>query len=403
MTEKLYLQDPNQLEFTAHVTGRRVIDGRPAVVLDRTCFYPTSGGQPHDRGTLNDVPVIQVLIDDANDEVVHILAGELKNDLVRGRIDQQRRFDHMQQHTGQHILSEAFMHIIGAATVSFHMSEEFSTLDIDRSHLSMGEAHAVEDEANRVVFENRPVITHIVSPQEAGKMPLRKPPTVKGPVRIIEINDHDWSACGGTHCRSSGEVGIIRIIGIERQGNQTRVTFLCGWRALRDYRRKDSILSGIAGYLTTGYTELPEVIRKLDESAHTFQRELHKAQEMLASVEAEGILAQAERVGTTRLVSQVIRDRDFQAVKQLAGRMLQESDVVVLLGWQGPEKGQLLFGRGEKVNLDASALLRQVCQAFGGGGGGRPAQAQGGGMPSSHVPEAVEMARRRVMDQLQVK
>jgi len=396
VTEKLYYRDAACLEVSARVVGRRTVAGRPAVVLDQTCFYPTGGGQPNDVGELNGVAVEDVVLDEASAEVLHILAGPLDADAVQGRVDRVRRLDHMQQHTGQHILSEAFVRHLRANTVGFHLGDEASTIDVDRAPLAPEELRAVEDTANRIVWENRPITARFVSLDELGQLPLRKPPTVEGPIRVVEVANFDWSACGGTHCRAAGEVGMIRITSIERRGNDTRVTFLCGRRALEDYRRKDAVLMQLAGQLTTSYAALPEAVQKLDGDLHAAQRDVQKAQAALAGLEADALLARAEPAGAYRLVLRSFDDREFMAVKQLAGQLLAEAGLVVLLGWKGPEKGQLLFGRSADVGLDMVALLRTVGKAVGGGGGGRPDLAQGGGMPSSRVDEALALARAAI-------
>jgi alanyl-tRNA synthetase len=396
MTEKLYYQDANCLEFTARVTGRREVDGRPAVILDRTCFYPTGGGQPHDTGWLNGVEVLDVTLDEASGDVLHVLARPLPADSVEGQIDAGRRLDHRQQHTGQHILSEAFVRRLRAATVSFHLGDEVSTIDVDKAPIPAEDLLAVEDLANAIVFENRPVIARFVTREELPAIPLRKPPTVAGPIRVVEVAGFDWSACGGTHCDATGQVGIIRIVGAERRGSDTRVTFLCGRRALADYRRKDAVLTQLANQLTTGYAALPEVVQKMDESLRAAQRELQKAGEAMAALEAEALLSRAEPAGAYRLVLRSFDDRDFLAVKQLASRLLNEAGVVALLGWKGPDKGQVLFGRSSDVDLDMVGLLRTVGKVVGGGGGGRPDLAQGGGMLSNRVDEALSLARQLI-------
>jgi alanyl-tRNA synthetase len=403
MTEKLYYRDATQLEFTARVVGRREVAGRPAVILDQTCFYPTGGGQPNDRGELNAVDVLDVILDETTGELLHVLAGPLAAESVTGRVDRARRLDHTQQHTGQHILSEAFVRRLRAATVSFHLGDEYSTIDVDRAPLDAEELRAVEESANRIVWENRPITARFVTRAELAQLPLRKPPTVEGPIRVVEVADFDWSACGGTHCRAAGEVGLIRIAGAERRGNDTRVTFLCGRRALEDYRRKDAVLTQLAGQLTTSFTALPEVVQKMDADLRTAGRELQKAQAALAALEAEAMLARAEPAGAVRLIVRAFDDRDFMAVKQLAGQLLSQAGVIVLLGWKGPEKGQLLFGRSADVGVDMLALLRSAGKAVGGGGGGRPDMAQGGGMPSARVEEALALAGADVRRQLGVR
>ena len=385
MTRTLYQTDSHTTEFTAKVVQRREYAGHTAVILDQTCFYPTGGGQPHDVGTLNDATIIDVLIDESSGELLHIISGELPGDQVAGVVDWMRRRDHMQQHTGQHILSETFIRELGAQTVSFHLGEEYSTIDLDKSEISTAQLEAVENAANEIVFQNKPVQARFVEREELEQIPLRKAPTVAGPIRVVEVEGFDWSACGGTHCRATGEVGLIRISHVERRGEETRITFLCGQRALEDYRRRDSILMQLATRLTTGYEALPDVIQKMDEEARTYQRQLQQAQESLAAYEASVLLADASAIGGKRVIMHAFDDRDFAAVKQLSVQLREHSDTIVLFGWKGPEKGQLLFARSEGIDLDMRDVLREACRIAGGGGGGREDAAQGGGMASARV------------------
>ena len=400
MTRKLYQADSHTTEFTAKVVQRREYAGHTAVILDQTCFYPTGGGQPHDVGTLNDATIIDVLIDESSGELLHIISGELPGDQVAGVVDWMRRRDHMQQHTGQHILSETFIRELGAQTVSFHLGEEYSTIDLDKSEISPAQLEAVENAANEIVFQNKPVQARFVEREELEQIPLRKAPTVAGPIRVVEVEGFDWSACGGTHCRATGEVGLIRISHVERRGEETRITFLCGQRALEDYRRRDGILMHLATRLTTGYEALPDVIQKMDEEARACQRQLQQAQESLATYEASVLLADASVIGGKRVIVHAFDDRDFAAVKQLSVQLREHADTIVLFGWKGPEKGQLLFARAEGIDLDMRDVLRETCGTVGGGGGGREDAAQGGGMAFERVDEALEIAYAAIARQI---
>lgn len=399
MTRKLYLLDSHMVEFTARVMGRHLEQGKQAVVLDQTCFYPTGGGQPHDTGTLGDVKVVDVLIDETSDAIVHVIDGRLSGEIVAGRIDWTRRFDHMQQHTGQHILSEAFVRQCSATTISFHLGVEASTIDLDLTPVGAPALQAVENLANQIVFSNRAVHARFFEWEQLSQIPLRKPPTVSGPIRVVEVDGFDWSACGGTHCQATGEVGLIRIVGTERRGGETRVTFLCGTRALHDYRRKDDILAQLAAYLTTGYQALPEVVQKMDEESRTCQRALHKTRETLTALEAANMLAQGNEINGNRVIVRSFDDRGFDDVKQLAAHLRDNAGTAVLFGWKGPEKGQLLFARAGDVDIDMLTLLRAACKAVGGGGGGRADLAQGGGMASERVDEALNAAQQAIIAQ----
>jgi alanyl-tRNA synthetase len=197
MTRKLYYIDQYLTTFSSAVVERIDVKGRPAVILERTAFYPTSGGQPHDTGTLDNTQVIDV-IENENHQIIHLLKKPIEKDLVGGCIDWKRRFDHMQQHTGQHLLSQACIKLCGAETLSFHLGEEVSTIDVKLSAIGEHEINAVEELANWIIYENREIIAHFVNKEEAHKFPVRKLPTVEKNIRIIEIKDFDFSPCGGT-------------------------------------------------------------------------------------------------------------------------------------------------------------------------------------------------------------
>ncbi|MBC7224597.1 MAG: alanyl-tRNA editing protein, partial [Anaerolineae bacterium] len=250
-TTRLYYDDPYLTEFTARVVERLEWDGHPAVVLDRTAFYPTSGGQPHDTGRLQDVRVVGVE-EDPEGRVVHLLERPLQADEVRGQVDWARRFDHMQQHTGQHILSQACWRTLRAETVGFHLGEEAATIDLDVPDLDLAALERAEVLANDIVCQDLPVHTAFLTDDEAATLPLRKPPAVHGKIRVVQVEGFDASACGGTHVRRTGEVGPIAVVRVEHRGRESRVHFLCGHRATQDHRQRIRITSGLMAALTVG-------------------------------------------------------------------------------------------------------------------------------------------------------
>ena len=208
---RLYYDDPYLFGFDAEVIERLEWEGKPAVVLDRTAFYPTGGGQPHDVGTLDGVRVMDVVEREIDGAVVHVLEEALHADSVKAHVDLERRFDLMQQHTGQHILSAVFVDLLDANTVGFHLSEEYATIDVDKAPLSQAQIDEMEQMANRIVFNNYPVEARFMTDEEVARLPLRKPVAHKGPVRIVEVENTDFSACGGTHVFDTGEIGMIKI------------------------------------------------------------------------------------------------------------------------------------------------------------------------------------------------
>jgi len=398
MTDRLYYSDSTLRSFSARVVERLETGGRAAVILDRTAFYPEGGGQPADRGQINQAQVVDVQAqDDAARRVVHVLSEPVTEDDVTCAIDWTRRFDLMQQHTGQHILSQSFVRVLDAETVAFHLNDDPSegavTIDLNRTGLRPADVDAVEDLTNQIVFENRPVTARFVGREELASIPLRKPPTLDAAIRIVEIADFDWSACGGTHVARTGEVGPIKIVRLERRGNETRVEFRCGQRALADYRRKNDVINRAAAGLSIGYWELDQATARLIAENKALFKQLEEAQERLLEFEAREWLSGLTEQGDHAVVARVLRDRDMHALRKLAKQVVSRPRTVALLG-SGGEKPALVFARSSDLPFDMSRLVRDAAARIGGRGGGSPDFAQAGGPPASEeqVQAAIEWA-----------
>jgi len=414
MTERLYYADSYCTRFVARVIERLDWDGHPAVVLDRTAFYPTSGGQPADRGTLDGVAVTNVVVREEDQAVVHVLASVLSetDEDVSGEVDWARRFDHMQQHTGQHVLSAAFEQLLDADTVGFHLGAEACTIDVNLARLDPGEMRAVETLANQVVWEDRPVRISLVDAGQVSALPLRRPPTVEGPVRIVEIaarpavpnlepssgspRGFDVNPCGGTHVARTGEIGLIRIVRLDYRGEETRIEFLCGARALRDYRAKDAVVAQLAGRLTVGYWELDEAVERLQEEFKHLRRDLRNARQQLLEVKAAELAETCLARGAYRMVQHVWAKMGVSPgeLRVLAQQLVQRFGLVVFLG-AVDERAQMCFACPEGMDLDVAALLRETCARLGGKGGGRPHFAQGSAPEAD--PARVEAAMADVV------
>lgn len=389
MTVKLYYDDPCRVEFDARILERRSLREGIGLVLDRTCFYPTSGGQPCDRGWLDQEPVLDVFED--GEYIVHAVGRDIPGDEVRGRLDWPRRFDHMQQHTGQHILSEAFAQVLGANTVSFHLGDELSTIDLDVPALAAEDAARVEELANQIVQQNRPVQARFYREAELIGLPLRKAPPQTDRIRLVTIQDFDCTPCGGTHCLATGSVGLIKIRRWERRGQETRVEFLCGGRALRDYAWKHEAISQLAVTFGVKDREVVDAVLRLSEEAGRNRKELEALRNLLLDYEAETLAAKALHVEGIGIVQALFQNRDQEEVRRLALRIVSSPGKVAILGIAG-EKGRLVLARSADVPGDMTRLLREVCHAFGGGGGGQPHLAQGGGLNGARLEEALKMA-----------
>jgi alanyl-tRNA synthetase len=392
ITERLYFADPYRTRFSAHVVARATRDGRPAVALDQSAFYPEGGGQPADTGVLGDVAVLDVQA--ADGLVWHTLAAPLETDAVQGEIDWARRFDHMQQHHGQHLLSAAFEHLFGLRTISFHLGAAASTIDLAAQALTAEQAAAAEDLTNQVIWEDRPVLARFVSAEELAELPLRKPPAVDGPVRVVSVPDFDHSACGGTHPRATGGVGLTHLRRWERRGDVVRVEFLCGGRALRDLRWKNAALGRMATALSVGADEIEGAVARVREAEERARKRLEAQSEQLVDFEAQDLITRAELVGIVRVVRQAYDGRSLDEVRALA-RAISAGGCVALLGLRA-EKTQLVFARAEGLTMDCGKLLRETLQQFGGRGGGQAALAQGGLPDGSQLEAAIDAAVERL-------
>ena len=366
------------MEFDAVVREVSPQTGRWKVILDRTAFYPTSGGQPFDIGTLGEANVVDVF-DQEDGTIGHLVDRELEtNSRVRGQVDWSRRFDHMQQHTGQHLLSAAFEREAGAKTVSFHLGTLASTIDLDKE-LAADQIARVETAANTVLWEDREVCVKFVTANEAAKLPLRKDPTREGELRIIEIKDYDLSACGGTHVNRTGAIGVIALAGVERFKGGLRVEFVCGARALRAYRSLKHAVGGSVRLLSVLPDDLPSAIEKLQTAGRSQQKAQEGLYERLAAHEAANLASAAERIGAVNAVLAAVSGWDANGLKKLASSIVTKpATLAVLITTESPTL--VVVSRSQDLSIDAGAVLKDLVDRFGGRGGGKGAMAQGGGL-----------------------
>ena len=377
MTERIYYTEPSCRAFEATVTRTGERDGHPLVILDRTAFYPTSGGQPFDTGRLGSVDVVETI--DEGDEIVHLVSAPVApGTRLRGEIDWVRRFDHMQQHTGQHVLSAAFDRLFENRTTSFHMGAEVSTIDVARE-VTSGEIDRAVDEANHVVWEDREVSVRFVSADEAARLTLRKEPIREGTLRLVEIRDFDLSACGGTHVSRTGAIGIIAVTQSERFRGGSRITFACGSRALRAFRGYRDAVAGAVRVLSVLPHELPSAVERAQLDAKDLRKTVSRLQGELAGHEASRLLEDAALVGDRRVVVQALEGWDAAGLKAIASSLVAQGGVVAVLVSAGNPIA-VVVARSQDAALDSSKGLRMLLDRFGGRGGGRPELAQGAGL-----------------------
>lgn len=391
---RLYYDQPYLKEFEASIISKQSKGNLWEVILDRTAFYPTSGGQPFDTGTINGVPVVDVI--ERDDEIVHILTGDPGSDMAKGQIDWERRLDHTQQHAGQHILSQAFVQLMGAETVGFHLGLEAVTIDLNTPSLDSQQAARVEQQANEIIWSGRKILCHWATPDQLAQFPLRKAPTVTTDIRIVEVEGYDWSPCGGTHPENAAEVGLIKIRRWEKSKGQVRVEFVCGNRALKDYRWKNELVVSLATQLSVKDLELSDALARQSILLRDLQRDLNRSKEKLLEYEALDLHDQATKYGELNIVTSIFEGREFADVKTLANKLIGLPRTIALLGI-AKENPQFLFARSQDLPQDMNQLVKQMINRFGGKGGGTPASAQGAGGQSSQLAELLDLAKSAVM------
>lgn len=394
MTARLYFRDSFLRECEARVQKVEPADGgRARVWLDQTVFYPTSGGQPNDLGTLAGVAVLDVF--EEGDDIVHLLERAPAGEQVRGKIDWERRFDHMQQHTGQHVLSAAFVRLFDFATVSFHLGRDICTIDLATASLGRRQLEAAEELANQVIFEDRPVHIRFPNGAEVAEMSLRRPAEQSSALRVIDIEEFDRCPCGGTHVARTGQIGLILARSVEKAKHSTRVEFVCGGRALRAARADHLSLNEAAKLLTTGPHELPNVLRKQFDERRAAEKQRQQLLERLAEHEARSLLAEAEKRGERRLVVKVLEEADAAYLRLLGARLVREPQVQLLLASRS-DPAAVVFAQTPGLASDMNALLRETLQQFGGKGGGSRDFAQGALPAGANPNEALAQARSRL-------
>ncbi len=403
MTERLYYDNAYLTEFNATITEITTHNDQAALVLDQTYFYPSSGGQPHDTGTIDNIKVLDVVVRDEDAAILHILESTptpfAENQHVAAVIDWQRRFDHMQQHTGQHILTQAFIQTADAKTVSFHLSPESVTIDLDASGLTENQLQAAEALANEVIQSNKTVTAVIRQADEQDGVRMRKLPKhmVTDGLRVLEIEGFDKTACGGTHVGRTGEIGLLKIIKTEKRGDKTRLEFRCGGRALSDYGDKHRVISEMTADMNCRFPEVPELVNKLRDELKTTQATLKELREQLVEYEAARLLNEAKTNNGFTLITASFDGRDTGELRLLASRLTEGENVVALLGTAG-EKAHLIFSRSANLGQNMGALLKEAVGQLGGRGGGQPAFAQGGGVTATvgQVQAVIDQAATRL-------
>ena len=382
MTERLYYNNAYLTEFDAKVLACKERDGRYDVLLDRSAFYPTSGGQPFDTGTLGEAHVLDVNVVDG--EVWHTLEHPLEiGQKVHGKIDWPRRFDHMQQHAGDHMIAGALHRLLGGVTIGLHVGDEVSTIDVSMpggvTRISDEALRQIEMDVNEHIQCDVPIRCWFPTEEELAVLPLRKKPTVTEHVRVVAIGDDEMVACGGTHPSTAGQIGLVRILSATPARGKMRVAFLAGMRALKDDQRCHDAAHVAAEMLSTGVDQLPGSVSALQDRLRLAEIELGRLRRERLLAQADAMLAGAEILPDgTRLVAGFV-DADSMGLRELVSRLIEQPRVAALLGAAAGDQAIYVFGRSADVDAAMGDLLRESAKPYGGKGGGKPDFAQGGG------------------------
>ena len=403
MTERLYYHDSFLYDFEAEV--RDVAgDPRPAIVLDRSAFYPTSGGQVFDTGWLSATDNAKFRVTEVADmedgRVVHYLEAttDLKPGMrVHGLIDARRRRDHMQQHSGQHVLSAAFIRLFTMPTVSFHMADDYCSIDLDTQTLMKEQIEAAERLANEIILENHAVDIRFVTRDEAANLGLRKIPVAdREELRIIDIRGVDVSACGGTHVQQTGQIGCILLRKAERVRQGWRVEFVAGQRAVATARRDYTALTETGALFSSHIYDVPQQARKSLEEIRSLRKQGEQSKEELAEAQAKALLAEIPVENGRKLIVRTFAERDMNTLKILAQKLTRLApNVVALLGATSPQ-ASVVFAQSAGQPFDMGSLLREMMAALGGRGGGSKDMAQGGAASGEGIEAALQKTAEKI-------
>ncbi|CAN7547913.1 DHHA1 domain-containing protein [Paenibacillus sp. LjRoot153] len=369
MTKKLYYETAYLKEWQTTIIEKIEREDGIYVLLEETAFYPHGGGQPCDAGEINGIPVLDVFLEE--DEVLHKLDRMPEGTSANCKIDWQLRFDHMQQHSGQHLLSAVCRELFEANTVSFHLGTDYCTIDVDTLDLEPSKLAVIETEVNRKIYENRSISSYLVTPEELAQLPLVKQPKVTKDIRIVEINGVEYNACGGTHVSSTGEIGMIKLLKAEKQKGNTRIYFLCGFRALAEFNVNVRILGALSSKFNTGKDEIMDRIEKWELEHKQVQTELTELKEKL-----DEYLAQELLVDHLDAIAHQFNDKSLKDMQSLATKVASKTDLPIL--FMSTSENKVVFAHNGQYAQSCGAFFKAHLGSFNGKGGGSDKMAQAG-------------------------
>ncbi|MDP4097986.1 alanyl-tRNA editing protein [Paenibacillus sp. P96] len=388
MTKKLYYNSAYITEWKTGITQELERDGRKLVVLEETAFYPAGGGQPCDTGTVNGIPVLDVFSE--GDTIFHEVERMPEEMNAVCKLDWSRRWDHMQQHSGQHLLSAVILSSLGARTLSFHLGQEDCTIDIELPELNRAQMEAVEQEVNAEIYRNRDIRSYFVTEEQLKNITLVKQPKVTENIRIVEIEGIEYNACGGTHVARTGELGLVKLLKTDKQKGNVRIYFKCGARALQDYNESLRILEVVAGKFNTGRHDIVDRFEKWEQEQTRLKTRVDELQQKLDEYEMKELLAAAEEP----VLVHVFADKPAKELQPFAAKLTSGRDLLVLLASRAENK--ILLAHNGTRDFSCGGFFKQHLGSFGGKGGGNNQSAQAGFASTEDMLRFIDFARKEL-------
>ncbi len=399
MTKKIYLENPYLRDLNANIIKKEYIDNKFHITLDRTIFYPhMCGGQPKDEGTINGLEVLNVYQKD--NKIIHVVKNDIINKEVTLSINWNTRFDHMQQHTGQHILSVAFTKLFNANTVGFHLGKDYVYIDVTIPNLTKDNCNKIEKFANKIIFSNFDIKNYFLGRDKISKLPLSKKPPTTSNIRIVEINGIDFCPCAGTHCRSTGEVGLIKIRKWEKYKGNIRVEFVSGNRALEDYIWKNNYINDISNILSVKDKDCLESFKSFYENNKLIQKETKLLHEQINYLKAEKLLNDSLQYENLNIISKIFDDEKFKDIRHMTSLITEEQNNITIFGLIEENKCKLIIGKSSNIKLNIKEIFDSVIDIIDGTGGGNTQIVQGGGNSPENLKKCIDKALNIIKNSL---
>ena len=377
MTEKIYLENPYLRQMDARLVEKKYMNNKYYIKTNKTIFYPNlAGGQPGDKGTINGVEVLDTYEDD--NDIVHVVRDNIHSDKVQLSIDWDNRFDYMQQHTGQHLLSAAFYKLYNGETIGFYIGKEYVYIDVNIPDITKHEIYRIEEFANKIIFSNFLIKTYIVEKEEINKLPVKKEPLVNSNIRIVEIDGIDFSPCCGTHLRKTGEIGIIKIRKVEKYKGNIRIEFVCGNRALKDYSWKNKSIKEISNLLSCKGIDSYDRVKKLYTQKEALEKENRILKEELYKYRALELLEKSKSIKGINFIYKKFNDVEFKEINNMITYLNSKDDNIIIFGINGVKNSQFIVSRSHNLNLNMKNILKEISKEMNIKGGGSPQTVQGG-------------------------